>query len=664
MDNILHAEFEGTGASTSANAMGMRAMQERVYAARDSQYLLVKAPPASGKSRALMFVALHKLAHQGLRQVIVTVPERTIGTSFRSTNLTAGGFFADWAVDPKWNLCTDELDTDAVLNSKAETFEAFLNSTDTALVCTHTTFRRAYEILGAEAFDNRLVAIDEFHHTSAHEENRLGEMVRGLIERDALHIMAMTGSYFRGDAILVLRPEDEARFDSVTYTYFEQLNGYEHLKSLGIGYHFFEGRYTSAIGAILDTTKKTIIHIPYVGSVSSEGNKYDEVGRILDVIGTHNGVDAATGFHLVTTEDGRQLKVADLVEDDPAKRLKVAASLRDISSRDDIDIIIALGMAKEGFDWVWCEHALTVGYRSSLTEIVQIIGRATRDAEGKPHAQFTNLIPEPDATQDNVTDAVNELLKAISASLLMEQVLAPNFNFFNSTTGGEDGRGGTGTISIGVKDLKDPPSERARSIIENHMAELIHEICTDQTVREHATFDPDITAEEINKVLVPRVIEARFPDLEEDEIEAIRQQAVLNMNLKSRVSTEGNGNYKAGDGAGSFFALVRKFIKVDELSMDLIDRVNPFQSKYEVIAKDLDAPMLSRIHEIIANKRIPVTEEEAISNWGRIQTFKAEHGRWPTTFETDPANKRLGEIYAWIKEKKRQSMRESAKDGG
>jgi superfamily II DNA or RNA helicase len=57
-------------------------------------------------------------------------------------------------------------------------------------------------------------------------------------------------------------------------------------------------------------------------------------------------------------------------------------------------------MAKEGFDWIWCDHALTVGYRSSLTEIVQIIGRATRDAPGKTRARFTNLIAEPDASEE------------------------------------------------------------------------------------------------------------------------------------------------------------------------------------------------------------------------------------------------------------------------
>ncbi|MBN0559874.1 DEAD/DEAH box helicase, partial [Pseudomonas aeruginosa] len=99
----------------------------------------------------------------------------------------------------------------------------------------------------------------------------------------------------------------------------------------------------------------------------------------------------------------------------------VAAALKDPAqknNRDHVDIIVALGMAKEGFDWIWCEHALTVGYRSSLTEIVQIIGRATRDAPGKTRARFTNLIAEPDASEQAVTEAVNDTLKAIAASLL------------------------------------------------------------------------------------------------------------------------------------------------------------------------------------------------------------------------------------------------------
>ena len=126
------------------------------------------------------------------------------------------------------------------------------------------------------------------------------------------------------------------------------------------------------------------------------------------------------------------LKIADLVDDDAAKRDRVSAALKDPTqknNRDYVDIIIALGMAKEGFDWIWCEHALTIGYRASLTEIVQIIGRATRDAPGQDPRAIHQPDRRADASTEAVTEAVNDTLKAIAASLLMEQVLAPRFEF-------------------------------------------------------------------------------------------------------------------------------------------------------------------------------------------------------------------------------------------
>ena len=126
---------------------------------------------------------------------------------------------------------------------------------------------------------------DEFHHASADADNRLGELVRGLMDDGSSHIVAMTGSYFRGDNDPVLRPENEAEFTRVTYTYYEQLNGYEYLKTLGIGYHFYRGQYYEALPEILNLTKKTIIHIPHRGSGSATADKYDEVDRIFDAIG-------------------------------------------------------------------------------------------------------------------------------------------------------------------------------------------------------------------------------------------------------------------------------------------------------------------------------------------------------------------------------------------
>src|SRR5471030_1086191 len=97
--------YKSTKRSTTSNELGMRAMQERAYEKRGEQYLLIKSPPASGKSRALMFIALDKLHNQGLKQAIIVVPEKSIGASFNDEPLTKYGFWADWIVEPKWNLC-------------------------------------------------------------------------------------------------------------------------------------------------------------------------------------------------------------------------------------------------------------------------------------------------------------------------------------------------------------------------------------------------------------------------------------------------------------------------------------------------------------------------------------------------------------------------------
>jgi hypothetical protein len=377
-----------------------------------------------------MFIALDKLRNQNLKQAIIVVPERTIGASFHDEPLSESGFWADWHVEPRWNLC-DAPGGDN--GGKVKALGDFLAADDKVLVCTHATFRFAMDRFGVEAFDDRLIAVDEFHHVSADaDNNKLGAQLGEIIARDKVHVVAMTGSYFRGDAVPVLTPQDEAKFDTVTYTYYEQLNGYEYLKRLDIGYYFYSGSYVDDIIQVLNPAEKTIVHIPNVNSRESTRDKIKEVEQILETLGEWQGADAATGFQLVRTPEGRVLRIADLVDDDANKRDKVTVALKDPAqknNRDHVDIIIALGMAKEGFDWIWCEHALTVGYRASLTEVVQIIGRATRDAPGKTRARFTNLIAEPDASEEAVTQAVNDTLKAIAASLLMEQVLAPRFEF-------------------------------------------------------------------------------------------------------------------------------------------------------------------------------------------------------------------------------------------
>jgi hypothetical protein len=639
MPNLIDVTYAQTGESTSTNNMGMRAMQARAYEARANQYLLIKAPPASGKSRALMFIALDKLHKQGVKKAIVAVPERSIGGSFANTPLSDHDFFTDWKVEDRNNLCTPGGDANS---SKVKAFKEFLKDDSEILVCTHATLRFACAELEDKDFDNVLLAIDEFHHVSADGENVLGETLRSLIANSTAHIVAMTGSYFRGDSVPILLPEDEAKFSKVTFNYYEQLNGYEYLKSLGIGYHFYQGRYTDAIGEVLDTDKKTIVHIPSVNSGESTKDKYDEVDAIIDTIGDFIAKDPDTGVITVKRkDDGRIIKVADLVHDDPKDRDQIVEYLRNITSVDDMDVIIALGMAKEGFDWAFCEHSLTIGYRGSLTEVIQIIGRCTRDSDNKTHAQFTNLIAQPDAEDVQVKVAVNNMLKAITCSLLMEQVLAPNFKFKTKLAGDTDATP-PGTMKIGG--LKEPSTKRTKDIVESDLADLKAAILQDDKIiaASAGAVDPEV----VNKVLIPKIIQIKYPDLTAAEVEEIRQHVVVD----SVVST---GEIKE-EGDKKFIRMADKFVNIDDLNIDLIDTINPFQKAFEILSKSVTTNVLKLIQESIESTRIKMDFEEVKILWPKVNAFVKEKGRQPALDAADLMERRLAECIIWIKEQKRQ----------
>ena len=668
------------GSSTRSNVLGMRPMQELAYQKRGEQYLLIKSPPASGKSRALMFIALDKLANQGLKQAIVVVPERSIGGSFHNEPLSKFGFFADWKVEPKWNLC-DAPGTDN--GGKVESVRKFLESGDKALVCTHATFRFAMEKFGPEVFDDRLIAVDEFHHISANPDNRLGEHIRQLMLRDKIHLVAMTGSYFRGDAEAVLHPDDESKFDTVTYTYYEQLNGYEYLKQLDIGYFFYSGDYLTrdqnndaekCIFDVLQPGEKTILHIPNVNARESTKDKIKEVEHIMGGLGEWQGTDPQTGFQLVKTAEGKILKIADLVDDDPAKREKVSAALKDPAqknNRDHVDIIIALGMAKEGFDWIWCEHALTVGYRSSLTEIIQIIGRATRDAPGKTRARFTNLIAEPDASEGAVTEAVNDTLKAIAASLLMEQVLAPRFEFrsknqnHEETPGYDYGPGGydpektnigvnptTGQIQLEIKGLAEPKSHEAERICKEDLNELVTAFVQDKRTIERGLFDEELVPEELTQVRMGKIVQERFPNLDGEDLEAVRQHAIVALNLVQQAKKMlGGGDSDSSEPSPNTSLIdgIRKYaMDVRELDIDLIDRINPFGEAYAILSKSMTEERLKLVAAVIAGRRGNLTLEEARGLAKRALEFKKEKGRLPSLTSPDAWEKRMAEGVAFL----------------
>ena len=557
-----------------------------------------------------------------------------------------------------------------------------------------------------------VVAIDEFHHTSADDTNIMGKTIHTLMTQSKAHIVAMTGSYFRGDAVRILEEEDEAKFTQVTYTYYEQLNGYKYLKSLGIGYHFYQGRYFEALREVLDLDKKTIIHIPNVNSMESTGDKFTEVERIMDVIGGTPIKDPETGIYTTRARNGKTLRIADLVTDDE-NRVNVLMYLRNIKKREDMDIIIALGMAKEGFDWPWCEHVLTVGYRSSLTEIVQIIGRATRDCEGKEHAQFTNLIAQPDAEDADVTNSVNNMLKAITVSLLMEQILAPNINFKPRSLlkNGEEVKPGTIIIDdTGEHKVSKPVAEiLTNGGLTNVTTSVLQDINAVGRIITHAINDQEFTQLEL-----PNLVQERFPSLEIEDVKTVAKFVELQMKIHAAggqiddqgklVDREGRivieipddtpkppkhpqppkdpkekENEKLGDPEGNggkegddpkigsprvrrqdpdakkkvheFLKVGDKFVNIENLNIDLIAEINPFQGAFEVLSKSVDAPMLKTIKDQVVANRASVSEDEAQLLWPNVEDFFTSFGKEPSTNSNDPYEKRLGEVLAFVRKK-------------
>ena len=650
-NEIVNIKYEQTGRSSATNELGMREMQAKAYAARDKRFLLIKAPPASGKSRALMFIALDKLAHQGLKRVVVAVPEKSIGRSFLNTPLKPFGFFADWSVAPYYNL----IDVKNEQDKKGRFIEFFRQSKARILLCAHATLRNATKEMNDEEFNDTLLAIDEFHHTSADAQSNLGDVVRRVMNNSTGHIVAMTGSYFRGDGLPVLRQEDEARFFPITYNYYEQLNGYRYLKNLLLGYHFYQGSYLDHLAEVLDTTKKTIIHIPSINSRASTGNKYEETDRIMKLIGKKVSKDYDTGIYTLQTPDGRLLKVADLVEDDTQERNRVQAYLQRMNRKEDMDIIIALGTAKEGFDWQWCEMCLTIGVRGSLTEVIQIIGRCTRDCEGKETARFVNMIAMPDAEQAEVKVAVNDFLKAITASLLMEQVMAPNWNFRTVACDVEHEEHDSHTIVI--EGLKPLTSVRAKQIVEEQLDDLKADVLNNDLIVR--AISGSTTAETITKDLIPKVIRERYPDLNEEEVEMVREHFVADTLIKgsdivmdeTALQPGAQPEQDSESEGNRLIKLANRFVNINKLSINLIDSINPFQRAYEVLSKTVDAPTLRIIQDTIAEQKFNLTLEQAIILFkGPLKQYIAAHeGRLPKPDDPDPKVRELAVAFQVVR---------------
>jgi hypothetical protein len=259
--------------------------------------------------------------------------------------------------------------------------------------------------------------------------------------------------------------------------------------------------------------------------------------------------------------------------------------------------------------------------------------------------------------------------------LLMEQVLAPRFEFRAKRSGNEAddafdyGEGGydsdknnvgydasTGRIQMEIKGLAEPKSEKAQRICQDDLNELITAFVQDRSTVERGLFDDEMVPEELTQVRMGKIVKEKYPDLEDEDQESVRQHAIAAMNIIQETKKVLNDD---SDGTPTLnMALIqgiRKYaLSVKELDIDLIDRINPFGEAYEILAKTMSEERLRRVAEIIAAKRINLTIEEARDLAMRALRFKQEKGRLPSLTAADPWEKRMAEGVTFLQQKAKE----------
>jgi hypothetical protein len=283
-----------------------------------------------------------------------------------------------------------------------------------------------------------------------------------------------------------------------------------------------------------------------------------------------------------------------------------------------------------------------------------------------------------------VIDAVNDTLKAIAASLLMEQVLAPRFEFTPKHSGPQEGfdygpqgystdgpnvgiNGATGQVHVEINGLAMPQSAEATRICRDDLNEVITAFVQDAPTLERGLFDKENTLpEELTQLRMGKIVRERYPELSEADQEAIRQHAVAALNIAQQAKLELASADAAGsaeEGSTALIDGVRKFVNVRDLDIDLIDRINPFDAAYAVLARTMDEKTLRQVQASIAAKRVSIPEDEARDLARRALQFKTERGRVPDINSADAWEKRMAEGVAALARYRAQARAAEARNG-
>ena len=443
----------------------IEAFEDPSLGLKDSPYSIINAPMSSGKTLEICFLSAHKLMADPSLRCIVADPQTIIANGFSNEKITLpDGTQINWV--PQHNFCNDDKKPDegtiegviSFLKGPQAVYPEKEKINDRILLCTHATLIAVYRKLKKEGglgiIKNLLLWIDEAHHVKnmlidiAGEKtvlsNGLGELISYLHSHPEKNIQIglATATFFRGDRCTLLTEEMEEKFKRYNLPYDKYLASPDmHLESFSFDFVLCDRDYTKAIGEILKNRKgKDIIYIPHPNSRHStgKGKKYEEAEKIINCYQEAYGGKRGDSDGITTLKsDHGKTVILDLVDEElRGEKKDYTKGINE--DKDTLDSIIALGMFKEGADWVWADRSIIVGARGSLTDVIQMFGRILRDAEGKKHVQVIQLLPWAldQANEEEFKETLNSYLKAVFASLILENVLNPAIIQLQNTGGG------------------------------------------------------------------------------------------------------------------------------------------------------------------------------------------------------------------------------------
>ena len=409
---------------------------------------ICNAPMGSGKSFACTGSAVEDLKQDSSLKAIIAVPQTIIGASWRDNKIEFPDGSREDVIIPNQNdllsvegLIADESMVNRMIDFLEKPTYDFLPSR--ILLCSHQSlvklFQRLERTNRLHLLENISFYIDEAHHIkiaeyeiqeeySLYEQNEIGKLIYVLHRMKNVIITLITATFFRGDKLSIIPKEIRGAFCKFDLPYDEYFKSLEHLRSFSFDFILYTSCPTEAINLLFkERIGKTIIYIPHVMSKYSTGNKRAEVKKIIEKIKhPRSRIRTENGITYVK-RNSKEIAIVDLVDDSPARINRKNHIEKHAKLPSGPDVIIALGMFKEGANYDYADRSIIIGPRNSLTEMIQMIGRLFRDALGKEHVQIFQLLPKTFETQkEEFKDQLNDYLKAILGSMLLENVLAPH----------------------------------------------------------------------------------------------------------------------------------------------------------------------------------------------------------------------------------------------